>query len=58
MFFYKFSYTFYNISVNIITLISLCKCIKCENVDINFCTYAYQFQCNILVYGVKNNKIV
>ena len=52
-FFYKFSYTFYNICVNIITLNSLFKCIKYENLDINFDIYAYQFQCNILVYVVE-----
>ena len=57
MFFYNFSYTFYNICVNIITLTSLCKCIKYENLDINFHIYAYQFQCSILVYAVKK-KIV
>jgi len=53
MFFYKFSYTFYNICVNIITLTSLCKCKKYENLDINFRIHAYQFQYNILVYVVK-----
>jgi len=39
----KFSYIFWYICVNIITLSSLCKCIKYENLDINFHIYAYQF---------------
>jgi len=55
MFFYILVIVFYNICVNIITLTSLCKCIKYENLDINFHIYAYEFQYNIsiLVYAVK-----
>jgi len=34
------------------------KYIKYENLDINYYIHAYPFQCNILVYVVKNNKIV
>ena len=52
IFFINLVIVFYNICVNII-LTSLCKCIKYENLDINFHIYAYQFQCNILVYVVK-----
>jgi len=28
-------------------------CIKYENLDIIYYIYAYQFQCNILVYALK-----
>ena len=51
--FYKFSYIFKYICTNIIILNSLFKCIKYENLDKNYYIYAYQFQCNILVYVVK-----
>jgi len=53
VFFYINLVIFINICINIITLNSLFKCIKYENLNIYHYIYAYQFQCNILVYVVK-----
>jgi len=42
VFFINLVIIFYNISVKIITLSTLCKCIKYKNLDIYFLIYAYE----------------